>query len=223
MIKIGKYFNSVGIVIFFVGIYTIGLTEATATLLWDSFAHMHPIPRIISSILMAAVIDGFMLVITVNMYLMKDRFGNHILPIVFGIFSTVMTLFFLEAFDVEQETITMCKKWFLSIVIGTINYLLNEIFIKKWEEHIANENEENRLLEENEKLKERMAELAKELEAFDHRVITLQSQVDHFRSLDYDGLMIKHHQLVTDLELKGKKLARPKAKGVPRKKKPAIV
>jgi hypothetical protein len=202
MLKIAKYFNSLQYVVMCIVLFQVMLVIDTATLLYHSFpVLMHPALRLIASAFGSVTIEAFLLMISVNMYLLRHRFGQNALPITFGFFSAIMTLFFMEAFDTTATTIVICMRFFVALVFGLINYLLSEVFIKKWDEYQQTlttcdqlQIDHDRLLENEEIMRKNAKDLEYELQA-------LHTENVQLKSLNHDQLVSDHEQLLTAHDL----------------------
>jgi cell division protein FtsB len=175
------------------------LVIETATLLYHSYpAIMHPNLKVIAAAFGSITIESFLLMICVNIYLLKNRFGEHGLPVVFGIFSTIMTLFFMDAFSPQATAVVVCMRVFVSVLFGLINYLLGEIFTKKYKEHQQEKIHRDQLLTDNEQLLQNNEQLLQNKEHLEKRIQDLkyEKEVLHTENVQYK--LQNHDQLVTD-------------------------
>jgi len=214
MIKVARYLVSIDYVVwcilFFQGMLVIG----TGYVLYTSFPMTMPmVLRLVSCSMGAITIEGFLLMVSVNMYLLSAAYGKRVIPLIFGLFSMIMTLFLLETFT-EGDLIVTCKKVFMSLEFGMINYLLSEVFVKKWEEYIKNEE----LGKEMEMLKLVVEQQNSDLEAQQKEVQDLLRQIDRLQTGNYakgqemERLMAEIEQLKEELRIRDTKLTRKKDK-----------
>jgi hypothetical protein len=71
---------------------------------------------------------------TVLLTTCNTRHINKHIPAVMAICSGIIVLFFIQAFDGEQTTLTLVQRWFVGVLAATINYIYAELFYKKWKE-----------------------------------------------------------------------------------------
>ncbi|MFM8912943.1 MAG: hypothetical protein ACKOE6_08520 [Flammeovirgaceae bacterium] len=95
------------------------------------------------------------LVTTVNVKHLHPR-----TPLVMAVASGVISLYFIQAFNVDQPLLIITQRWFVGVLVATINYLYADLFFAKWNEYVA-----------------KLAEPAK-LVDLESRVIHLQSRVN---------------------------------------------
>lgn len=212
MIKIARYLVSIDYVVwsilFFQGMLVIG----TGYVLYTSFpVSMNDTLRLVSCSMGSISIEGFLLMVSVNMYLLSPTYGKKGIPLIFGLFSMIMTLFLLEAFTTDDPIVT-CKRVFMSLEFGLINYLLSEVFVKKWEEHVKNE----QLSTEMEMLKLVVDQQNSDLEGQQKEAQDLLRQIDELQTGSYadaremERLRAEIEALKEELKIKETKLTRKK-------------
>lgn len=195
----------------------------TATLLYTSFPpYMLEWTKIVASVVGSVTIEGFLLMISVNMYLLEKSYGKKTIPFIFGIFSTIMTLFFFETFN-EYDLVITSKKIFVSLIFGSINYLLSEVFVEKWKEY----SDTLKADFENTKTQLRLVEIELEYEALKQDNQRMLTEIQgHKNSTQYimntlesvtdsrDSLMVEVDSLKAIIAEKERNLSR---KGINRK------
>lgn len=75
------------------------------------------------------------------------RFVSSRLPAVLAICSGIIVLFFIQAFDGRQASLELIMRWFIGIIVATINYVYSELFYKKWKEAIHHRELDTQLAE----------------------------------------------------------------------------
>ncbi|HTF80096.1 MAG TPA: hypothetical protein VL947_00170 [Cytophagales bacterium] len=147
MIQVAKYINSIQFVVICILCFQTMLVIDTATLLYTSFPdYMNTWAKAVAACVGSITIEAFLLMVSVNMYLMSGIYGKRFIPIMFGVISMVMTLFFMDTFTYSDPVVTL-KRVFISFIFGAINYLLSEIFVKKWQEHLNDNDLQDKLID----------------------------------------------------------------------------
>ncbi|HEY8933811.1 MAG TPA: hypothetical protein VIM65_01265 [Cyclobacteriaceae bacterium] len=81
--------------------------------------------------LMALAWEFTVLITTCN-----TRHINRHIPLVMAVASGVIVLFFIQAFDPFQSPLMITQRWFVGILMATINYIYAELFYAKWKERM---------------------------------------------------------------------------------------
>lgn len=208
MVRIAKYFNSIDYVVVCVCLFQIMLIIDTATLLYTSFpVIMNEYAKITASCFGAVTIEAFLLMVSVNLYLFHGSYGIKSIPIIFGIFSMLMTLFFMDTFT-DSDLVVTYKRVFISFIFGTINYLLCEVFVKKWQEHNKNEDLEinlnstisdletaNEIIKDRNESLEELNNMNFELKKSIHEMINELKEKENYIIQLSEQLMIKEQKL----------------------------
>lgn len=131
MIRIAKYITSIDYLVVCTLLWQVFKVVGTAFIIYMCL----PVGiqfeyKIVAACLGSFVIESFLLVVSANNHLIG---GTVIIPILFGVFSTTMSLFVLDPFN-ESDIIVTYKKFFLSLELGLIDYLMSYLFVKKWDE-----------------------------------------------------------------------------------------
>lgn len=58
------------------------------------------------------------------------------IPVIMAICSGVIMLYFVQAFDFEQSILVISQRWFVALLIASVNYIYADLFYKKWLEFI---------------------------------------------------------------------------------------
>lgn len=74
---------------------------------------------------------------TVLITTVNARHINRHIPAVMAISSGIIILFFLRAFDGDAGALILTQRWFVGILVATINFIYAELFYKKWTERMA--------------------------------------------------------------------------------------
>lgn len=112
----------------------------------------------------------------------------------------------------SRYTKKTCKRVFMSLEFGLINYLLSEVFVKKWEEHVKNE----QLSTEMEMLKLVVDQQNSDLEGQQKEAQDLLRQIDELQTGSYadaremERLRAEIEALKEELKIKETKLTRKK-------------
>jgi hypothetical protein len=88
---------------------------------------MAPTEKIISSYVLAVAWEITVLLTTANVNYLNRR-----IPIIMAICSGVILLFFIHAFDPDLNGLEYFKRWFIGLLIATINIVFSGLFYSKW-------------------------------------------------------------------------------------------
>jgi hypothetical protein len=128
--RIGYAITSMAAVIFVLVLTLLGLLTFTHTLFNEVLpSTITGWERSMASWLLALGWEFTLLITTCN-----TQFLNRRIPILVAIASGIIVLFFIQAFDVDQRFIELSKKWFIGILVATINYIYTELFYSKWKD-----------------------------------------------------------------------------------------
>lgn len=180
--RIGFAITSMAAVIFVLVLTLLGLLTFTHTLFNEVLPQtITGFERSFASWMLALGWEFTLLISTCN-----TQFLNKRIPMIVAIASGVIVLFFIQAFAVDQPLIELCKRWFIGILVATINYIYTELFYAKWKELQQNksltlhvnelkaivESQANQMTSTNEQLSkanldiERLIDYVAELETF---------------------------------------------------------
>lgn len=128
--RIGFVMTSMGAVILVLVTTLLGLITFTHTL----FNEVLPTTftgweRTLACWLLALGWEFTLLITTCN-----TQFLNRRIPVIVAIASGVIVLFFIQAFDSHAPLIELSKRWFIGVLVATINYIYTELFYAKWQE-----------------------------------------------------------------------------------------
>lgn len=128
--RIGFAITSMAAVIFVLVLTLLGLLTFTHTLFNEVLPQtITGFERAFASWMLALGWEFTLLISTCN-----TQFLNKRIPMIVAIASGVIVLFFIQAFAVDQPLIELCKRWFIGILVATINYIYTELFYAKWKE-----------------------------------------------------------------------------------------
>lgn len=141
--RIGFAITSMAAVIFVLILTLLGLLTFTHTLFNEVLPQtITGWERMMASWMLALGWEFTLLITTCN-----TQFLNRRIPLVVAIASGVIVLFFIKAFEIDQPTIELSKRWFIGILVATINYIFTELFYAKWKELQLQKNLANRVAE----------------------------------------------------------------------------
>lgn len=175
--QIGFAITSMAAVIFVLILTLLGLLTFTHTLFFEVLPQtITGWERYLASWMLALGWEFTLLISTVN-----TQFLNRRIPIFAAIASGVIVLFFIEAFEFNQPSIELFKKWFIGLLVATINYIYTELFYAKWSR-----------LQKQRDLEGRISELESQAQDKDNVIssinLQLQSaQADVERLIDYSA------------------------------------
>jgi hypothetical protein len=90
---------------------------------WERFA---------AAWVMALGWEATVLVTTVNV-----KHLNKNIPAIMAVCSGVIVLFFIRAFDADQNWLVIMQRWFVGLLAATINYIYADLFYAKFKERIS--------------------------------------------------------------------------------------
>ncbi|PZR02920.1 MAG: hypothetical protein DI539_27230 [Flavobacterium psychrophilum] len=128
--QIGFAITSMAAVIFVLILTLLGLLTFTHTLFFEVLPQtITGWERYLASWMLALGWEFTLLITTCNTQFLHRR-----IPLVAAIASGVIVLFFIEAFSFDLPTIELLKRWFIGILVATINFIYTELFYAKWKE-----------------------------------------------------------------------------------------
>jgi len=128
--QIGFAITSMAAVIFVLILTLLGLLTFTHTLFFEVLPQtITGWERYLASWMLALGWEFTLLITTCNTQFLHRR-----IPLVAAIASGVIVLFFIEAFSFDLSTIELSKRWFIGLLVATINFIYTELFYAKWKE-----------------------------------------------------------------------------------------
>ncbi len=128
--KIGRAITSLGAVIFVQMLWVGAMIFFSHTLFTDVLpSYMTPWEKKVAAWFIAFAWEFIVLVTTCNV-----KFINKHIPPFMAICSGIILLYFLDAFDWSQPALVISERWFVSILIATVNFILSDLFYKRWME-----------------------------------------------------------------------------------------
>jgi len=141
--QIGFAITSMAAVIFVLILTLLGLLMFTHTLFYEVLPpSITGWERYAASWMLALGWEFTLLITTCN-----TQFLNRRIPVIAAIASGIIVLFFIEAFEFNQPPIELLKKWFIGILVATINFIYTELFYAKWSRLQTHRNLEDRISE----------------------------------------------------------------------------
>jgi hypothetical protein len=166
--NIGRAITSLGAVIFVMLMVVCAMVFFSHTLFTEALpASMAPWEKMAAAWFMAFGWELTVLVTTCNV-----KHLNRNIPLVMAVCSGVILLYFVEAFDLSQTFLIVSQRWFVSVLIASVNYIYADLFYKKWQEY----NQVNELPVRLNELQSRVNELQSALDES-------QSGINELRSL----------------------------------------
>jgi len=128
--QIGFAITSMAAVIFVLILTLLGLLTFTHTLFFEVLPQtITGWERYLASWMLALGWEFTLLITTCNTQFLHRR-----IPLVAAIASGVIVLFFIEAFSFDLPTIELLKRWFIGLLVATINFIYTELFYAKWKD-----------------------------------------------------------------------------------------
>lgn len=128
--QIGFAITSMAAVIFVLILTLLGLLTFTHTLFFEVLPQtITGWERYLASWMLALGWEFTLLITTCNTQFLHRR-----IPLVAAIASGIIVLFFIEAFSFDLPTIELSKRWFIGLLVATINFIYTELFYAKWKE-----------------------------------------------------------------------------------------
>lgn len=128
--RIGFAITSMAAVIFVLILTLLGLLTFTHTLFFEVLPQtITGWERYMASWMLALGWEFTLLITTCNTQFLHRR-----IPLIAAIASGIIVLFFIEAFSFDLPTIELSKRWFIGLLVATINFIYTELFYAKWKE-----------------------------------------------------------------------------------------
>jgi uncharacterized coiled-coil protein SlyX len=173
--RIGFAITSMAAVIFVLVLTLLGLLTFTHTLFNEVLPQtITGFERSFASWMLALGWEFTLLISTCN-----TQFLNKRIPMIVAIASGVIVLFFIQAFAIDQPLIELSKRWFIGVLVATINYIYTELFYAKWKELQLNK---SLTIQVNE-LESKIATQTKELTESNTQLTNAKTDVE--RLIDY--------------------------------------
>lgn len=139
--QIGFAITSMAAVIFVLVLTLLGLLTFTHTLFNEVLPQtITGFERSFASWMLALGWEFTLLISTCN-----TQFLNKRIPMIVAIASGVIVLFFIQAFSFDLPNIELMKRWFIGLLVATINFIYTELFYAKWQELHRNSDLNDRL------------------------------------------------------------------------------
>lgn len=177
--KIGQAITSLGAVIFVLIMVIIAMVFFSHTL----FTQALPVTMASWEKMTAAWVMALGWELTVLVTTCNTKHLNKNIPALMAICSGIILLFFVQAFDTTQTVLILCQRWFVGILIASINYIYADLFYAKWGERMQ-------LIEQPMKLNELQSE-----------VNELQSEVNESRPKIIELKELQRFKTKIDMEL----------------------
>lgn len=158
----------------------VAITIKVAALFYRSFEIPNNNIRLCASIFLAISVSLTLLTVSVNSQLIK---GNKWLgfPEIFALCSVMIMLFVFKVFESDNEHWSWYfQRVFLSLFLGSIEYVYSKLFVKKYEAENKLVNERRELLELRKKFKDTKRELYDTTEELNRTKQELESTKMHF-------------------------------------------
>jgi hypothetical protein len=127
---VAKAITSLGSVIFVMLMVVAAMVFFSHTLFTQALpAVMSDWEKTAAAWLMALGWELTVLVTTCNVKHLHSR-----IPAIMAICSGIILLYFVQAFDSAQSLLIISQRWFIGILIASINFIYAELFYKKWQE-----------------------------------------------------------------------------------------
>lgn len=128
--SIGRAITSLAAVIFVMLMTITGMILFSHTLFAKIFPDgMSSWEKISATWFMALGWEFTVLITTCN----TKHINRHV-PAIMAICSGIIVLFFIQAFDGNQQPLILAQRWFVGILAATINYIYADLFYAKWKE-----------------------------------------------------------------------------------------
>lgn len=102
------------------------------------------------------------------------------IPGIMAICSGIILLYFVQAFDLTQSFLIISQRWFVSILIASVNYIYADLFYKKWNE-----------FNQTQSLPTRVNELESTVNQLQSQLVEAQSGLVELRSLRLQSIKIR--------------------------------
>ncbi len=153
--NIGRAITSLGAVIFVMLMVVCAMVFFSHTLFTQALpSSMAPWEKMAAAWFMAFGWELTVLVTTCNVRHLNER-----IPALMAVCSGIILLYFVEAFDWQQSFLIISQRWFVSILIASVNYIYADLFYKKWMEFNQNNDLPTKLNEVESELNELRSQL----------------------------------------------------------------
>lgn len=198
--QIGFAITSMAAVIFVLILTLLGLFIFTHTFFNEVLpATITGWERSMASWMLALGWEFTLLITTCN-----TQFLNRRVPLIAAIASGIIVMFFIEAFAFDQPIIELSKRWFMGILVTTINYIYTELFYAKWKEMQLQKDLSVRVGEleivankRSEEIKEKDTELTKARADVDH-MLDYVAELEVFKKREIRKLTCPHCNQVSE-------------------------
>ena len=133
--QIGEVITSLGAVIFVMLMVISAMIFFSHTLFINAFPNtMATWEKHTAAWFMALGWEFTVLITTVN-----TKHLNSNIPRLMALSSGIILLFFLQAFDFYVPILILCQRWFVAMLVASLNFIYSELFYAKWKERIEAE------------------------------------------------------------------------------------
>jgi hypothetical protein len=188
--RIGHAITSMAAVIFVLVMTIIAMIFFSHTLFYEIFPpEMAEWEKSIATWTLACAWELTVLITTCN-----TQFIHRRIPIAMAICSGFIILLFIHGFDTDLSGLEYFKRWFVGILVATINIVFSGLFYSKWKELKTEKNLQERLLEmdlsfnsQNIILVKTKDELTKAKADFD-QLFTYTEELESFKAKEMEKL-----------------------------------
>lgn len=192
--QIGFAMTSMAAVIFVLILTLLGLLTFTHTLFFQVLPQtITGWERYLASWMLALGWEFTLLITTCNTQFLHRR-----IPLVAAIASGMIVLFFIEAFSFDLPTIELFKRWFIGLLVATINFIYTELFYAKWKELHRTKDLNDRIIELEQVLDAKVIELSTSKDRLAKANVDIERMVDYvseleaFKKKEIDRLTCSH-------------------------------
>jgi predicted neutral ceramidase superfamily lipid hydrolase len=180
--RIAQAITSLGAVVFVMLMTITGMIFFSHTLFNQVFpGTMDAWEKLMATWVMALGWEFTVLITTVN----TKHINKHI-PAIMAACSGIIVLFFIQAFGDELSWLQLMQRWFVGILVATINYIYAELFYAKWQERQTQQALPLQVTELSGKLIERernVIDLQWNLNEAQSKMVQIESELKELREL----------------------------------------
>jgi len=130
--RIGNAITSMAAIIFVLVMTIIAMIFFSHTLFYETFPlEMTTWEKSTATWALACAWELTVLITTVN-----TQFISKKIPFAMAVCSGVIIMMFIHGFDEGLSPLEYFKRWFIGILVATINIVFAELFYKKWKENV---------------------------------------------------------------------------------------
>ena len=178
--SIGHAITSTAAVIFVLLMVICGMILFSHTLFLSVFpVSMAPAEKTAATWFMALGWELTVLITSVN-----TRHLNRNIPGVMAVCSGVIVLFFIQGFDGSAGWLVLMQRWFVAVLMATINWIYADLFYSKWKDRTTSKHDSQRVVQLEAALNDLQQSLVEKKNELDHAQRTAnetQSQINELR------------------------------------------